>query len=164
MEVNGWTILVHECLVDQIRRLDAARAKARDRDPVGYMSNANVRTLAALAKLMLCTIPDDPGRADYQQGNTLGADYRHWKRAKFGGRFRLFFRYHSKARIIIYAWVNDERTLRKKGDRNDPYAIFRNMLDRGNPPDQWAKLKNAAQDPVGVIGDALTEVGDDQGQ
>jgi toxin YhaV len=34
-------------------------------------------------------------------GNTLGAEYRHWFRAKFFGRFRLF-QYDSEARIIVY--------------------------------------------------------------
>jgi toxin YhaV len=39
----------------------------------------------------------------------------HWRRAKFLSRFRLFFRYNSKAKVIIYAWVNEENTLRKAG-------------------------------------------------
>jgi hypothetical protein len=44
-----------------------------------------------------------------------GADYRHWFRVKFSGRFRLFFRYSSQHKVIVYAWVNDENTLRKSG-------------------------------------------------
>ena len=31
------------------------------------------------------------------------------------GRFRLFFRFDSASKVIIYAWVNDENTLRKVG-------------------------------------------------
>lgn len=144
MQANGWTLLFHDCLVQQLRKLNDAAERARARDPHGFRYNANVRTLTALSKLMLHTIPEDPSRPDYRQGNTLGRDYRHWRRVKFGGRFRLFFRYHSGARIIVYAWVNDERSLREDGGRNDPYAVFRKMFDRGNPPDDWEKLRESA--------------------
>ena len=56
-------------------------------------------------------VPSDPNREEYRQGNTMGTDFRHWRRAKIGRRFRLFFRFDSKSRIIIFAWVNDENTL-----------------------------------------------------
>ena len=56
------------------------------------------------------------------------------------GRFRLFFRFDSASRTIIYAWVNDENTLRKAGARSDPYAMFRHKLEMGNPPDDWREL------------------------
>lgn len=67
--------------------------RARTNDPKSYRSNANVRLLSATAKLVLSTIPRDPGLTNYRIGNTMGAAYRHWFRAKFGQRFRLFFRY-----------------------------------------------------------------------
>jgi len=84
------------------------------------------------------TVPTDPARDDYRQGNTLGSAYRHWRRAKIGRRFRLFFRYDSKAKVIVFAWVNDENTLRSAGSQSDPYAVFQKMLDRGHPPNDWA--------------------------
>ena len=43
----------------------------------------------------------------------LGPGNRHWFRAKFHGRYRLFFRFSAGQKIIIYAWVNDEQSLRK---------------------------------------------------
>lgn len=62
----------------------------------------------------------------YRQGSTLGDDYRHWFRAKFGnGRFRLFFLYDSMAKVIIFAWVNDETTLRTYGAKTDAYKVFK---------------------------------------
>jgi toxin YhaV len=62
-------------------------------------------------------------------------------RAKFGrNRFRLFFRYSSTHKIIIYAWVNDSETLRTYGSKKDVYAVFKGMLDDGNPPDDWDEL------------------------
>jgi len=82
-------------------------------------------------------------------GDTLGAHRKHWFRAKFGGqRFRLFFRFDSRAKVIIFAWVHDGDTLRTYGSKSDAYAVFRKMLDKGNPPDDWATLLMAAKDPA----------------
>jgi toxin YhaV len=111
MVVNGWALLFHEAILGQLTTLAAAHERARKADPKHYRANANVKLFAALAKLILEAIPADPGRPEYRQGNTLGTAYRHWFRAKFFGRFRLFFRYDSSTRIIVYAWVNDERSL-----------------------------------------------------
>jgi toxin YhaV len=144
--VGGWTLLFHDAILGQIETLRIAAERARKADPKGYASNANVKLLAGLAKLMFETIPADPSRAEYRQGNTLGSQHRHWFRAKFFGRFRLFFRYDSRARLIVYAWVNDERTLRKHGGRSDPYTVFRQMLAAGHPPDDWSKLVTASRE------------------
>jgi toxin YhaV len=82
----------------------------------------------------------------------MGMAYRHWRRAKIGRRFRLFFRYDSKAKVIVFAWVNDAHTLRSAGSSSDPYAVFQKMLDRGNPPDDWAALLAASSADLGVPG------------
>ena len=68
-----------------------------------------------------------------------------WHRAKIGRRFRLFFRDDVKAKVIVYAWVNDQRTLRSSGSKTDPYTVFPRMLARGNPPDNWASLMTASR-------------------
>ncbi len=72
-------------------------------------------------------VPADPGRDEFRQGNTLGTAYRHWRRAKIGRRFRLFFRYDSRSKVIVYAGVNDENTLRSAGSKSDPYAVLEKM-------------------------------------
>jgi toxin YhaV len=141
---NGWTLLFHECVIEQLRKLEAAAAKARANDPHG--SNANVKLFNALVHLIFEVIPADPGRDDYRQGNTMGGEFRHWRRAKIGRRFRLFFRYDTKAQVIIFAWVNDEKTLRSSGAKTDPYIVFQKMLRSGNPPDAWDQLKAAAKE------------------
>jgi toxin YhaV len=51
--------------------------------------------------------------------------------------------------VIVYAWVNDENTLRKAGSRTDPYAVFVGRLRAGNPPDNWEDLIQAARDLPG---------------
>ena len=143
--VNGWTLYTHPLLLDQLEKLTTAVEKAKAKDPQGWARTANAKTLAAVRSLMLETVPSDPTRPEYRQGGTLDATRKHWFRAKFGnGRFRLFFRYDSRFRIIIFAWVNDETTLRTYGSKSDAYAVFKGMLDKGNPPDDWPALLQAA--------------------
>ena len=143
--VNGWELFAHPLFLDQLETLTAAVERARAKDAHDYRRTANAKLLAALRQLVFETIPQDPSRPDYRQGGTLGDDRKHWFRAKFGsGRFRLFFRYSTHAKIIIFAWVNDETTLRTYGAKSDAYAVFRKMLDKGDPPDDWAALLAAA--------------------
>ena len=148
--VQGWDLFAHPLLLDQLDKLVAAVARERVKKPKTYQSGANAKLLVALRRLIFEVIPEDPARAEYRQGTTLGADRKHWFRAKFGGgRFRLFFRYDSRSRIIVYAWVNDETTLRTYGSKTDAYAVFRGMLDKDTPPDSWdALLKAASNEPA----------------
>ena len=94
-------------MVEQMERLSTAADRAKRSDPDDFELNANVKLFRALSQLIVDVVPSDPARDEYRQGNALGAAYRHWRRAKVGRRFRLFFRYDSKARIIVLAWVND---------------------------------------------------------
>lgn len=147
LAVNGWQLFAHPLFLDQLDRLAAAVERARTKDPRGWRKSANAKLLAALRQLVFETIPQDPTRAEYRQGGTLGDARKHWFRAKFGnGRFRLFFRYSTSAKVIIFAWVNDETTLRTYGAKSDAYAVFRKMLDKGNPPDSWEALMAASTD------------------
>lgn len=143
-------MFAHPLFLAQLEKPTVAVEKLQQSDPVDYQKTANAKLLAALRQLVFETIPSDPTRADYRQGGTLGSDRKHWFRAKFGnGRFRLFFRFDSKAKIIIFAWVNDETTLRTYGSKTDAYAVFRKMLDEGNPPDSWSALLDASKgDPA----------------
>ncbi|ADC73228.1 conserved hypothetical protein (plasmid) [Thioalkalivibrio sp. K90mix] len=145
MQRHGWALLFHECMVGQLQKLYEAVQRAERNDPEGFDRNANVKLFRALSQLILETIPANPARDEYRQGNTLGTAYRHWRRAKVGRRFRLFFRYDSRSRTIVFAWLNDEKTLRSAGSKSDPYAMFGKMLERGNPPDDWGQLVATSQ-------------------
>ena len=145
MRRHGWTFLFHEGVIEQLRKLHAAAQRAQENDPAGFESNANVKLFRALSQLILDVVPGDPSRDEFRQGNTLGEAYRHWRRAKVGRRFRLFFRYDSRSKVIVFAWVNDEQTLRSAGSKSDPYAVFEKMLGRGNPPDDWTVLVAASR-------------------
>jgi toxin YhaV len=143
--VNGWTLFAHPLFLDQLARLTDAVEALRRKDPDNWRSHQNAKLLAQLNRLVFETIPGDPSRPEYRQGGTLGDGRKHWFRAKFGaGRFRLFFRYASSARIIVYAWVNDSQTLRTYGARSDAYAVFKGMLDKGDPPENWSVLLAAS--------------------
>ena len=148
MERHGWRLLFYTELSKQLAKLENAADRARRKDPQGFTSNANVKLLQAVDRAMSEIIPQDPSRAEYRQGNTLGRGSRHWRRAKIGRRFRLFFRYDAKARVIVYAWMNDQRALRSAGSKRDPYAVFARMLTQGNPPNDWASLiERSTQNP-----------------
>ncbi|HEY6389648.1 MAG TPA: type II toxin-antitoxin system YhaV family toxin [Bryobacteraceae bacterium] len=110
-----------------------------------YRSHPKTKLLKRTLDLILVEVPRDPNAAEFQLGNTLGPAYRHWRRAKFLGRFRLFFRFSSAHKAIVYAWVNDETTLRKAGAQTDPYAVFTKRLQEGNPPDSWNALFQKAE-------------------
>jgi toxin YhaV len=138
--VNGWTLFAHPLFLDQVEGLVARVEALRAKDPLGYTKKNATKRLAAIATLAFKAIPQDPGRAEYRQGSALGDDRRHWFRAKFFQQYRLFFRYHQASRIIVYAWVNDEDTKRTYERSDDAYRVFRKMLERGDPPDDWDRL------------------------
>ena len=150
--MNGWVIFAHPLFLDQLESLVAAveaERGARPRRSGVREASANEKVLASIAHLAFDEIPQNPASRDYRQGKTLGAEYKDWSRAKFGAsRFRLFFRFRSDVRIIVYAWVNDRDTLRTKGSRQDAYAVFRRMLEGGNPPDDWTALVAAVRTPA----------------
>jgi len=146
LEINGWTIYAHPLFLDQIETLVAEVEKAKIRDPVGHRKKRAAKLLAAILKVAFEDIPADPTRSAYRQGDTLGDDFKHWFRAKFLQQIRLFFRYQETkaAKVIVLAWVNDDDTLRAYGKASDAYAVFRKMLKKGDPPDEWEELMAAA--------------------
>lgn len=143
--VNGWTIFVHPLFLDQIDALLSEVERARDKDPIGFIRKNCAKRLRMIADLAFRIIPEGPTLPEYRQGDTLGDDRKHWFRAKFFQQYRLFFRYRQDARVIVYAWVNDEDIKRAYGRKTDAYAVFTGMLSKGRPPDSWEKLLEEAK-------------------
>ncbi|WP_342149176.1 type II toxin-antitoxin system YhaV family toxin [Methylorubrum sp. SB2] len=137
---NGWRLFRATAFRASLDPLTAEVERLAAADPEGYRAHPKAKLLARIRDLIFEEIPRDPNAPTYALGNTLGPAHRHWRRAKFLQRFRLFFRFDSASRIIVYAWVNDENTLRKAGGRSDPYAVFARRLDAGDPPDHWDDL------------------------
>jgi toxin YhaV len=139
-ERNGWRLYAHPAFGDSLDKLTGAVEELKKRQPDNYTVHPKAKLLRRILDLILDEIPREPNAAEYQLGNTIGPAHRHWRRAKFLGRFRLFFRFSSVHRAIVYAWVNDESTLRKVGARTDAYLGFQKRLREGNPPDDWDDL------------------------
>lgn len=149
--VHGWTLFAHPLFLSQVHALAKQVEALQQKDPVGYLNKNAAKRLHAITKLAFDIIPQDPTRAEYRQGNTLGSQHKHWFRAKFFQQYRLFFRYHAPSKIIVLAWVNDDSTKRAFESSDDAYRVFRKMLDSGHPPDDWNQLLDAAQSPKSAL-------------
>ena len=145
LAIHGWTVFAHPLFMLQVETLALEVEVLKQKDPAGYVKKNAAKRLAAIAKLAFDVIPQDPARAEYRQGATLGADRKHWFRAKFFQQYRLFFRYHAGAKMIVYAWVNDDDTKRAYESSDDAYRVFRKMLESGHPPDDWDRLLSQAE-------------------
>jgi toxin YhaV len=143
--VNGWALYAHPIFDGQLDALEKKVAADKRKDPLRYAQKNAAKRLAAIVYLAFEAVPQDPTRAEYRQGLTLGAAHTHWFRAKFFQQYRLFFRFHREARIIVYAWVNDETSKRAYDSKTDAYRVFKKMLDDGNPPDDWKALLKSAR-------------------
>ena len=143
--INGWSVFAHPIFLDQLDGLIEEVEEKKRRDPKTYLKKNCAKRLAAINKLVTEVIPAGPADAKFRQGHTLGADKKHWFRAKFLQQYRLFFRFDARSKIIVLAWVNDEKTLRAFGSRTDAYATFKGMLDTGNPPDDFNNLLKQAR-------------------
>jgi len=145
LAIHGWTVFAHPLFMSQVEALVEQVEALRKKDPTGYVKKNATKRLAAIARLAFDVIPQDPTRAEYRQGGTLGDDRKHWFRAKFFQQYRLFFRYHAAAKMIVYAWVNDDDTKRAYESSDDAYRVFRKMLESGHPPDDWNQLLSQAE-------------------
>jgi toxin YhaV len=146
MVVNGWTLYTHPLFKEQYLSLKTQVEALRKKDSKGYLKKNATKRLAAIQRLVFELIPHDPTSSEFRQGSTLGDDKKHWFRAKFFQQYRLFFRYHLESKVIVYAWVNDEKNKRAYGSKADAYKVFQKMLESGNPPETWEELLNAAKD------------------
>lgn len=143
--IHGWIIFAHPLFVTQVEALAGEVETLKSKDPVGYKKKNATKRLAAIVKLITDVIPQDPKRPEYRQGTTLGEAHKHWFRAKFFQQYRLFFRFHAASRIIVFAWVNDDRSKRAYESEKDAYRVFRKMLESGHPPSDWDELLSQAK-------------------
>ncbi|WP_246590196.1 type II toxin-antitoxin system YhaV family toxin [Marinobacterium ramblicola] len=152
--INGWTVFCHPLFLDELDSLLDQVEALKEKDPQNFGKKNATKRLAAIARLAFEVIPQDPSLPEYRQGDTLGNDHKHWFRAKFFQQYRLFFRFDSASKIIVFAWVNDEKNKRAYDSKKDAYRVFEKMLKTGHPPDNWASLLKEA---AGTL-DRLNEV------
>jgi toxin YhaV len=140
MVVHGWTVFAHPLFLAQVEALTQQVEALKRKDPNGYTKKNATKRLAAIHKLAFDVIAQDPTRAEYRLGQTLGDEHKHWFRAKFFQQYRLFFRFHAPSKMLVLAWVNDEDTKRAYESSDDAYRVFQKMLTSGHPPNDWEQL------------------------
>src|SRR6202795_5030220 len=146
MKVNGWRLFQYPLFENQLKNLTEAVEELSITQPDSYREHPKAKLLATIHRHVTESIPRDPNAPEFRQGDTLGPDNRHWFRAKFHQRYRLFFRFSTKDKVIVYVWVNDEFTLRKAGSRTDAYAVFKSMPNAGNLPHTLEALLKRAKE------------------
>lgn len=138
-----WEILFFTVFNDQFSNLVDAVKKLKEKNPKAYKNHATTKLLAKVYRSIFHDAAVDPAHKKFSLGNTLGQRRRHWKRIKNGlpVRHRIFFQFSTAENDIIIAWLNDEDTLRKDGDKNDVYNYFKRLLDRRTIPDDNKSLR-----------------------
>ena len=141
---HGWQLWFGElfearwrALRARVRRLKAELGESE------FAAHPDVKLFAALVHIVHETVPLNPDHTDFQLGKTLGGRFTSWRRVKRHGlpdRYRLFFKYSSSHKVIVFVWLNDADMLRKDGASSDPYTVFRRMLENGHPPDDFDGL------------------------
>lgn len=144
----GWTLYWHALFKKEIERLKLDVLRVKTSDPNNYKSNPKYKLLQNVRNLIIDEIPINPKHCKYNLWGNLSA----WKRESIGRRYRLFFRYYSNNMNIIYAWMNNENTLRKSGDGNDPYVIFSKMINNGKMSTDQMELQRASSLVDDILG------------
>lgn len=99
-----------------------------------FLQHPDVKFADRLRRATKEIIPEDPNKKEYQLRDEL-KKYRRYKQGL--QRYRLFFTFSFTPPLILYLYVNDKSSLRKDGDKNDPYAIFIKLV----------KQKKVSHDP-----------------
>lgn len=127
---NGWGLFQFKTFAIILQALVTEVGALARSDPNTYKNHKKTKLLKYVLNLIEDEIPVDPTDKKYFLGKTLGDDFKEWRRAKSGlpNRYRLFFRFSSEQKVIIYVWLNSEGTLRKEGAKTDVYTVFEKML------------------------------------
>mgnify|MGYP000107753959 CR=1 FL=1 len=132
-QINEWALINHPLFEAQLQKLEAEVEKKGKQSFAGKL-------LRSIEKITNEVVPNDPSSKVFRQGLTLGPEYKHWRRVVFHQQYRLFFRYDSRMKVIIYVWMNDEDTKRAYESKTDAYRVFQKMLESGYPPGDFAEL------------------------
>lgn len=139
MKMNSRYVLkIHQLLSQRIVALKIQVKELKEKlDEESYRQHPLVKFAYRVRRAVEEIIPQDPDRPEYR----LTGELKKYRRFKQGlQRYRLFFCFSSQPRIILYLYLNDERHLRKEGDKNDPYEVFKKFIMQGtfsnDPEDQ----------------------------
>lgn len=107
MQRHGWTLLFHEGLIEQLHTVQAGAVQASESEPQRLDGNANAKLFQALSHWVMDAVPGDPSRDAFRHCNIAEPAHSNWRCAKIGRRFRLFFRYDARAKVIVFAALKD---------------------------------------------------------
>lgn len=128
------------------------------KDPEGYVRHEEVKFFKRVRNAMNVCL-EDPSRKEYEMGDllarqqhngkSLGKGHGHWRRIKkdMPSRYRLFFVFSLAACEVIFAWLNDEDSLRRAGHKKDVYAVFARLVASGKIPGLYSALKKESVQP-----------------
>ncbi len=140
---QGWEIYFHPQLFDRQYRELSVRAQTlkTNLNPDDYRTHSPVKLFAAIAIGIEEKIASDPLAAHFALTGALKR-YSRMKKMGLPGRYRLFFRVFDTAEMkaIVILWLGYPR---KEGDKNDCYAIFTKMVNRGEFPEDMSDLISA---------------------
>ena len=119
MQRHGWTLLFHEGVIEQLRKVHAAAVQVSESEPQQFDGNANAKLFRALSQWVMDAVPGDPSRDAFRHCNIAEPAHSNWRCAKIGGRFRLFFRYDAKAKVIVFAATQGS----VRGDGSEPRTV-----------------------------------------
>ena len=127
--MNKYVLKAHDYYFYQIRELTAQIQKLHKAlDPDQFIQHPVVKLARRIQEADQNIIPQDPDRPEYR----LTGELKKYRRYKQGlQRYRLFFCFSNQPKIILYLYLNDERHLRKEGDKNDPYEVFKKFVKQG---------------------------------
>jgi len=150
MQKNGWNLFQFRTFALRLKALTQEVASLAKSDPTGYKQHPKTKLLASVYRSIIETVPTNPADPVFRLGHTLGKQNGNWRRVKKGlpQRYRLFFMFATNPlQVVIYAWLNDEDTLRKEGSRTDVYGVFKRMLERGEVPSTIDELIQGSTKP-----------------
>jgi toxin YhaV len=145
---HGYELHTLSIFHDELDRLVTEVERLQAKAPDNFDSHPLFKLLEGVLNNITEFVPSNPADPAYRLGNTMGKTGKAWSRVKkktLPDRYRLFFRFNSHApKSIIYAWLNNEATLRKDGAKTDVYHVFEKMLDKGTVPNTWQELVEGA--------------------
>lgn len=155
---NGWALYAHPLFIERLQNLTDEVRELMETHPDTFHRHPVYELFEGVDDNIRLHVPANPGHSRYRQGSKLGKHYKHWFRVKkntLPPRYRLFFQYRSEApKTIIYAWLNDAKTIRRDGDKNDVYEVFKSMLANGKMPNSYDALRQSCEMlPGGVASD-----------
>ncbi|NQU64123.1 MAG: type II toxin-antitoxin system YhaV family toxin [SAR324 cluster bacterium] len=142
MKVNDWELRYLPILKKRIDKLEKRVINLRDRNPKTYLEHKDTLFLAKIYRVICKLVPNNPDNQSFRIGDDLGSKYSIFRRVKspLPSRYRLFYAFSSQLKKIVYAWLNDNKYIRRSGDFNDVYQAFIRKLASKNIPFEFSEL------------------------